>query len=171
MVLQPVLRHAHMLTPLVPPFTRVDNANKHAPRTFPRNENPPRNRIRFPFEPLRVSSYHLLTSLFSECRRVDLRLNFLCDPAFQYETAAVLCVVALIVLLLAALTYGSWIPGGVFVPSLLMGACIGRAVGTLVQILHQNYPHSPLFYNCQAQSTGTCITPAIYAIVGYGMRV
>jgi chloride channel 3/4/5 len=46
----------------------------------------------------------------------------------------------------------------------LSGALYGRAIGLAVQALHYHYGDSYVFYGCK--NTTTCITPAIYAIVG-----
>lgn len=56
----------------------------------------------------------------------------LCETTF-WVTAIVLFTSALLGLLLTSATFGAAIPTGIIVPSLAIGACIGRAVGTLLK--------------------------------------
>ncbi len=49
-----------------------------------------------------------------------------------YWTAAVLTLCALVLLACVCASFGSWIPGGIYVPALAIGACIGRTVGVVV---------------------------------------
>jgi chloride channel 3/4/5 len=126
------------------------------------------NMLRFPFVLLRGSTYHFLSSLFSDCRHPDQRLNMLCDlqNTDPLYTAGMLAMFGLLMAIFVCISFGSWIPGGIYVPSLLIGACFGRAVGVLLAQFYQSNPASTIFYNCHADASVSCITPGIYAIVG-----
>jgi len=56
-----------------------------------------------------------------------------------------------------SLTFGSPCPAGLFVPSLYVGACLGRAVGLIMQAL-----------NMQHHFVDNPIEPGVYAMVGAG---
>lgn len=62
------------------------------------------------------------------------------------------------------ITFGIKVPAGIFIPSLCVGACLGRALGTMVQIIQRNYPAFGLFASCMNQTS--CIAPGTYAMVG-----
>jgi len=86
-------------------------------------------------------------------------------------TAVGLAMFGTLLVLFLCLSFGSWIPGGVYVPSLLIGACYGRATGVLLMYLHSVFTNTPLnalTADCAAVATNAqlCITPGIYAIVG-----
>jgi len=66
--------------------------------------------------------------------------------------------------LLTAATFGASIPAGVFLPSLTVGACAGRAVGLVMGALHKAHPASWVFADCPAD--GGCINPSVYAVIG-----
>ena len=66
--------------------------------------------------------------------------------------------------LLTAVTFGSSIPAGIFLPSLTIGACVGRAVGLVMDQLHRAHPESWVFSDCPAD--GGCINPSVYAVIG-----
>lgn len=81
-------------------------------------------------------------------------------------TAVWLLVLALVFKLVATIfTFGFKAPCGLFIPSLCLGAIMGRIVGIGMEQLAYNYPHVWLFSGeC---STGVdCITPGLYAMVG-----
>ncbi|ESO94097.1 hypothetical protein LOTGIDRAFT_145169 [Lottia gigantea] len=68
--------------------------------------------------------------------------------------------------LITIFTFGIKVPCGLFIPSMTVGAIMGRMVGIGVEQLVVLYPNSPLFSNmCQSQQTCT-VTPGIYAMVG-----
>lgn len=61
-------------------------------------------------------------------------------------------------------TFGMKVPCGLFIPSLCLGAIMGRIVGIGMEQLAYNYPHIWIF--SEACSTGVdCITPGLYAMV------
>lgn len=67
--------------------------------------------------------------------------------------------------ILTIFTFGMKVPCGLFIPSLCLGAIMGRIVGVLVEQLAYNYPHVWMF--SEECATGKdCITPGLYAMVG-----
>jgi chloride channel 3/4/5 len=61
-------------------------------------------------------------------------------------------------------SYSLDIPGGILLPSLTIGALIGRIVGELVEIV-QKYSGSNVFLQCYEEKKN-CVSPGSYAIVG-----
>eukprot|EP01051_Picozoa_sp_SAG22_P006164 SAG22_NODE_394_length_11168_cov_19.933869_6_plen_149_part_00 len=86
---------------------------------------------------LRYSMTELMSALFSECRteeqatEVSLEFRDLCgvDPDGDSKLLLWLVVAACVKLGLTVITFGMKLPAGLFVPSLTVGACLGRAVG------------------------------------------
>ena len=55
------------------------------------------------------------------------------------------------------------VPGGMLIPSLVMGGLVGRASGLLLQLLAQATGDGGFFEDCR--KTTECITPGVYAMV------
>jgi chloride channel 3/4/5 len=74
------------------------------------------------------------------------------------------------------------VPAGIFLPTIAIGACVGRAVGLTVLVfvvkvfptflilssqgLHRLYPSAFLFAACPPDPTVRCISPGFYAVIG-----
>lgn len=116
----------------------------------------------YPVVYLQGSNISLLHALFADCH--ESREQTLCSiqHADQIVISLILC--ASIKFVLTLFTFGLKIPGGLFVPSLTIGALYGRALGFTVQALHHSYGDNYFFQVCT--DTSRCINPAIYAIVG-----
>ena len=67
--------------------------------------------------------------------------------------------------LLTIFTFGIKVPAGLFIPSLFIGACLGRMVGIIVKYSYEQYPDASVFSECRAIHTH-CVIPGVYAIVG-----
>ncbi|GAA5983957.1 hypothetical protein JCM5350_001806 [Sporobolomyces pararoseus] len=111
---------------------------------------------------MRIPSAELVNNLFSDCSSVDP--YGLCDPASSTPTIVLLLVSAFAKTLLTAVTFGAALPAGIFLPSLTIGACVGRAVGIIVARVQKANPEAWLFANCPAD--GACISPPVYAVIG-----
>ncbi|KAK7194868.1 CLC-type chloride channel [Novymonas esmeraldas] len=61
-------------------------------------------------------------------------------------------------------TVGTFIPAGILVPSLAIGALYGRAFGMMFRALHETYADAYVFTECDGQDL--CVIPGVYAIVG-----
>lgn len=81
-----------------------------------------------------------------------------------WSTAFLLITTAGLKLALTAWTFGIKVPAGVFLPSLAVGASLGRALGIILQGLHRRNPESWLFSSCPAE--GDCVSPGFYAVIG-----
>ncbi|GAA5830043.1 hypothetical protein JCM3766R1_006747 [Sporobolomyces carnicolor] len=111
---------------------------------------------------MRIPSAELVNNLFSDCSSVDP--YGLCDPSSSTPTIVLLFVSAFAKTLLTAVTFGAALPAGIFLPSLTIGACVGRAVGIIVARIQKAHPEAWLFANCPAD--GPCISPPVYAVIG-----
>ena len=69
---------------------------------------------------------------------------------------------------LTVITFGCTVPGGIFLPSLIIGAITGRIIGLVMQYVTLTYPHAWPFTACanDLATRGECIIPGVYAIVG-----
>lgn len=67
---------------------------------------------------------------------------------------------------LTIITYGCKVPAGIFVPSMAAGATFGRALGMILEKLHEHNKDSYFFSTCPKE--GPCIIPGTYAFIGAG---
>jgi chloride channel 3/4/5 len=88
----------------------------------------------------------------------------MCRVSGSRAVMSQLLVAAAVKLALTAATFGARLPAGIFVPSLFIGACFGRAVGMWTMDLQQANPAWAIFASCAGHST--CVVPGFYAIVG-----
>ncbi|KAG8994627.1 hypothetical protein FRB94_012632 [Tulasnella sp. JGI-2019a] len=75
-----------------------------------------------------------------------------------------LLITAVVKTVLTAWTFGMNLPAGIFLPTIAIGAAIGRSVGIFLQELHRTYPTAWIFTSCPPE--GQCIYPGFYAVVG-----
>ncbi|GAA5860911.1 hypothetical protein JCM3774_003185 [Rhodotorula dairenensis] len=111
---------------------------------------------------MRIPSAELVVNLFRDCSEPDP--YGLCDSSKAASVVVLLFVAAFAKTLLTAVTFGSSIPAGIFLPSLTIGACVGRAVGLVMDQIHRANPESWVFSDCPAD--GGCINPSVYAVIG-----
>ncbi|ORY94289.1 chloride channel [Lobosporangium transversale] len=111
----------------------------------------------------RVQSPELLANLFREC---DSGANYhgLCDNGGVGLRVFALLSASGVKGLLTILTFGLAIPAGIFMPSMVIGALFGRALGMMVQAWQVNHPGFWLFSSCLPDVP--CVTPGSYAMVG-----
>ena len=134
--------------------------------------------VNYPNIYLRGSSSALLAQLFTNCRDVttldaydtsvgDNVHNALCgeDDGTDIPLMVSLLLCATITkFFFTALTYGCNVPGGVFMPGLVIGASIGRMVGWGLQ---QNFlAQGPTGFFSQCIDKTYCVSPGLYAIIG-----
>lgn len=91
-------------------------------------------------------------------------LSTVLSPTNTTSIVTLLLITAFAKTLLTAVTFGASIPAGIFLPSLTIGACAGRAVGLIVDRTQRNFPESWVFAGCPAD--GGCIKPSVYAVIG-----
>ncbi|ORX91368.1 hypothetical protein K493DRAFT_286877 [Basidiobolus meristosporus CBS 931.73] len=111
---------------------------------------------------MRVDSTELISNLFRECEGNDYYT--LCNHNTFASNVGLLIVAAILKIVLTVLTFGIQLPAGIFMPSMVVGACCGRALGILVEAWQRYYPTFWLFASCPPE--GSCITPGTYALVG-----
>ncbi|KAK4047397.1 chloride channel [Microbotryomycetes sp. JL201] len=111
---------------------------------------------------MRIPSADLVQNLFQTCDAYDK--YGLCDSSKSTVNFVSLAVTAFAKTLLTGITFGALVPAGIFLPSLTIGACAGRAVGIVMDGLQKAHPTAWLFVNCPAD--GSCISPPMYAVIG-----
>lgn len=102
--------------------------------------------------------------LFAECRPNSSN-PFCVDRPI--EMAGVIYDIAITLLIkggLTIITFGIKLPAGIFIPSLVVGACFGRIVGMSFEYLQYVYPGWDVFELCEGSRE--CVVPGIYAMVG-----
>lgn len=115
--------------------------------------------------------------LFAECREDSTSSLCVDDPR---EIAQAVWPIAMALLIKGALTivtFGIKLPGelalasrdsdandaaGIFIPSLVVGACAGRISGLGMEWLEYTRPHWPIFGVCRDTQ---CVVPGMYAMV------
>ena len=123
--------------------------------------------VKYPIIELRSDVYEVMKKLFLSCES-GIRSSYLCNLDQTDEVLLTLLACFLITFFLAVISFGMKVPAGIFIPSLFMGACLGRMVGTIVWWLQNQYSNSFYFRDCSSfisSSSFGCISPAIYAIV------
>jgi len=137
--------------------------------------------VAYPNPYTRMSSTRLIYLLFSQCG-VDNN-DMLCDynrnyttingdvgsaPAGEgvYHALALLLLTLVFKIVMTIFTIGVKLPAGLYIPSLCMGAIVGRIVGTCIEQLAYHYPHYWVFKGECSETGAGCITPGLYAMVG-----
>lgn len=114
----------------------------------------------------RVQASELVANLFQECDTNKGDYHGLCNPTAMWENVFLLVLTAIVKLGLTAWTFGMMIPAGIFLPTIAIGACLGRAVGLLTQGLYRTYPTAWMFLSCPPDPSERCISPGFYAVLG-----
>ncbi|OAA79640.1 voltage-gated chloride channel [Akanthomyces lecanii RCEF 1005] len=121
--------------------------------------------INFPNHYMKVQSTELVSNLFQECSQVlDDPVGLCKTGAASASTIVLLLFAALLGFLLAAISFGLQIPAGIILPSMAIGALVGRAVGIVMEIWVDSHRGFILFQACEPDTP--CITPGTYAIIG-----
>lgn len=140
--------------------------------------------IAYPNPYTRESTSVLIRRLFSQCGPADN--SALCDYAFVNSTLNVndpnwpvsnagsgvkkalwqLILAMIFKAIITVFTFGIKVPAGLFIPSMAVGACMGRVLGIGMEQLAYHNPDWPIFESSCGKSIATCITPGLYAMVG-----
>nr|XP_028570788.1 H(+)/Cl(-) exchange transporter 5-like isoform X2 [Podarcis muralis] len=136
--------------------------------------------LAFPNQYTRMSTSELISELFNDCGRLDS--SQLCDyvrngtpgegggpdrlagPRVQsamWQLALALALKGVI----TVFTFGMKVPSGLFIPSMAVGAIVGRLLGVGMEQLALHHPDWVLFEGW-CQPGADCITPGLYAMVG-----
>ncbi|KDE05331.1 hypothetical protein MVLG_04247 [Microbotryum lychnidis-dioicae p1A1 Lamole] len=111
---------------------------------------------------MRIPNAELVVNLFQDCSGPD---DYgLCDISNTPSLVFLLLVTAFSKTLLTAVTFGASLPAGIFMPSLTIGACVGRAVGLIMASIQRANAGTWLFSSCPPD--GPCISPPVYAVIG-----
>lgn len=120
--------------------------------------------INFPNKFMRAQSTELVATLFSECSQLkDERLG-LCGASPTPVVVSSLVAAAGLGFLLTSVTFGLMVPAGIILPSMAIGALLGRAVGLLMRTWQEDFPDLLIFNACEPDVP--CVTAGTYAIVG-----
>lgn len=121
--------------------------------------------INYPNFYMKVQSTELVSNLFAECSQVlDDQIGLCKTGAASASNVVLLIFAAVLGFFLAAITFGLQIPAGIILPSMAIGALVGRAVGIIMEIWVDNHRGFFLFQSCAPDVP--CITPGTYAIIG-----
>jgi len=119
------------------------------------------------------------------------------------ENVFLLCLTAILKIVLTAWTFGLMVfslfnlvmehhstdtlplqvPAGIFLPTIAIGACLGRAMGLIMlvslfyylihsfdflcrQSLYRAYPTAWIFLSCPPDPSVRCISPGFYSVIG-----
>ncbi|KAJ3322054.1 hypothetical protein HDV06_003655 [Boothiomyces sp. JEL0866] len=118
--------------------------------------------ISYQFNFLSGGTAELVANLFRECKEIDGDFHGLCSNN-SAQNVFLLFVVAFVKAVFTIFTFGIKVPAGIFIPSMAVGATVGRAIGLIIQELYNAFPNLWIFASC---SGGECVTPGTYAIIG-----
>ncbi|KAF5362525.1 hypothetical protein D9756_002456 [Leucocoprinus leucothites] len=114
----------------------------------------------------RAQSSELVANLFQECDPSKGDYHGLCNPTAAGQNIFLLLLTAAMKFLFTAWTFGMMIPAGIFLPTIAIGACLGRAVGLITQSVYRLYPMAAVFLSCPPDPSIRCISPGFYAVIG-----
>lgn len=118
-----------------------------------------------PLTKLPLSAFMRL--LFTDCPEKSSSLetnssNFMCHPS-QLSTVLKLFYVLVQGFLLSTYSYGINLPGGILMPSLVLGGTTGRMIGIISQAIQKSI-NAEYLATCTAKSC--LVSPSSYAVVG-----
>lgn len=121
----------------------------------------------FPVTMSQMSLEAYLKLLFTECPATSAVLksqatNFMCSASAPV-TGVKLAYIFVVGFFVSSYAYGLSLPGGVLMPSLALGATLGRLLGLVSQAV-QNRLGSQFVATCTAKSC--LVSPSAYAVVG-----
>eukprot|EP00049_Salpingoeca_infusionum_P000803 m.42478 g.42478 ORF g.42478 m.42478 type:complete len:791 (-) comp10693_c0_seq2:209-2581(-) len=118
--------------------------------------------LAYPNEFTRPAMSEVISHLFDECESTNM--TTLCVGDFHH-TVTLLLLACLFHSILTVFTFGMKVPSGLFIPSMAVGATMGRVVGMLVQRFVQSHTTNA-FVVTACPDLDTCVTPGLYAMVG-----
>jgi chloride channel 3/4/5 len=122
--------------------------------------------VNYPNFYMKVQTSELVSNLFAECSQVlDDQIGLCKTGAASGRTIVLLLFAAVLGFCLAAITFGLQLPAGIILPSMAIGALVGRAVGILMEIWVQSSPGFFVF-KASCDPDIPCVTPGTYAIIG-----
>lgn len=121
--------------------------------------------LNFPITITRLPLEAFLKSLFTNCTvdGTSNSENFMCSSS-DIQTLLKLTYIGIQAFIISAYTFGTILPGGVLMPSLVIGAICGRFVGILSKLIQELFVGS--LDTCTSNSC--LVSPASYAVIGAG---
>ncbi|CAO1414250.1 unnamed protein product [Diamesa tonsa] len=125
--------------------------------------------IAFPNPYTRMNTSELIYLLFSQCgisiTNVNQAIEIAAASSGVYKAIWLLVLAFILKLIMTIFTFGIKVPCGLFIPSLCLGAIMGRIVGIGMEQLAYNYPKNWIFSG-ECTTGDDCIEPGLYAMVG-----
>ncbi|XP_066496371.1 H(+)/Cl(-) exchange transporter 5 [Tiliqua scincoides] len=137
--------------------------------------------LAFPNEYTRMSTSELISELFNDCGLLDS--SKLCDYINDanstkaddlpdraagkgvYKAMWLLALALILKVFITIFTFGMKVPSGLFIPSMAVGAIVGRLLGVGVEQLAY-YHHDWGIFKHWCSPGADCVTPGLYAMVG-----
>lgn len=118
----------------------------------------------------RMAVSELLFELASPCSGNPSENSGLCPRPEDIPDTLVLLLVALALKsVFTVVTFGTKVPAGVYVPTMVIGGLMGHTVGLVVEYVYYLFPDSLIFASCGAASSPSqCVVPGVYALVCAG---
>ncbi|KAG8691760.1 hypothetical protein FRC11_010631 [Ceratobasidium sp. 423] len=123
--------------------------------------------LSYPIAFMRAQSSNLVGNLFTECDPTKPDYHGLCNVSSMWQNIFGLLLTSVFKLVLTAWTFGmkaSRVPAGIFLPTIAIGATMGRVVGIIMQGWHRAHPTAWIFSSCAPE--GQCIFPGFYSVIG-----
>lgn len=121
--------------------------------------------VNYPNVYMKLQTSELVSNLFTDCTKLLEDEIGLCKTgAASAGTVVLLIFAAILGFGLAAITFGLQIPAGIILPSMAIGALVGRAIGIIMEILVNSTRGFILWDSCEPDIP--CITPGTYALIG-----
>ncbi|OAV97007.1 hypothetical protein PTTG_26215 [Puccinia triticina 1-1 BBBD Race 1] len=125
---------------------------------------------------MKLAGTELVYEMLAECQLSDASdptsssISGACisDPKDTAQLILNIGIAVLLKFLITAVTFGIKCPAGIFVPSLCIGAMLGRILGYLVEYAYYSHPDLSVFQICDASRPfgQACIVPGVWAMVG-----
>lgn len=112
----------------------------------------------------------LLFELASPCSGNPSENSGLCPkPEDIPDTIMFLLIALALKSVLTVVTFGTKVPAGIYVPTMVIGGLMGHAVGLAVEYAYFIFPDAAFFASCGAGTTPSkCVVPGVYALVCAG---
>ncbi|KAG0192614.1 hypothetical protein DFQ28_008490 [Apophysomyces sp. BC1034] len=120
-----------------------------------------------PFTRLNLTEF--AANLFSECLPTDDNAGLCAQSVEEIPRLLYLLFAALLTIMcLMVVTFGCRVPGGPFMPGLIIGAVVGRIIGLIMQYVTTTYSDVWPFTACAEDlaTRNSCVIPGVYAMVG-----
>uniref|UniRef100_H2YSM8 Chloride channel protein n=1 Tax=Ciona savignyi TaxID=51511 RepID=H2YSM8_CIOSA len=112
----------------------------------------------------RIDASMMIAELVKECGPV-MQNNLLVKISQRCQSFSNLALALLFKGIITVFTFGIKVPTGLFIPSMGVGAIMGRLIGVGVEQLVYNYPDCAL-WKTSCHAGHSCVTPGLYAMVG-----